>query len=361
MEKSNDHAKLKRGLKRGSLFVANTVGDVLMIALRILITVLLIFVTTAVIFMCIFVAYIKTNYTTELNLELSEFNINQTSIIYYTDPVTGKYEELTPLQSTENRVWIDYEDIPEQVEHAVVAIEDKRFYEHHGVDWYRTASAFLHMFLSMSNTYGGSTLTQQVIKNYTGNDDVTVQRKLLEIFQALQLEKNYTKEEIVEWYLNIVYFGHGCYGINAAADYYFGKPPAQLTLAETASIVGITNNPSMYSPYADEESNKERQEIILAEMLSQGYISETEYGQAVAQHLEFVNHYGNTGGSANTQGGVYTWFEDAVIEDAIAAIMEVKDCSYKIAQDLLITGGYSIYSTINPSIQKIVDEYYADT
>ena len=123
---------------------------------------------------------------------------------------------------------------------ALVAIEDKRFYTHKGVDWFRTAHAALNMFTGGS-TFGGSTITQQLIKNLTQQDDITVQRKLLEIFQALDFEKKYDKEEILEWYLNAVYFGEGCYGVQTAAQTYFGKDAKDLTIAEAASIVGITN------------------------------------------------------------------------------------------------------------------------
>ena len=155
------------------------------------------------------------------------------------------------------------------MEHAAVAIEDKRFYKHKGVDWYRTTGAFINMFLSMKNDFGGSTITQQLIKNLTKQDDITVQRKLLEIFQALEFEKSYDKEEIMEWYLNIVYFGEGCNGVYTAAETYFGKEPKDLTLAECASIIGITNNPSKYDPFISRENNKARQETILKQMYEQ--------------------------------------------------------------------------------------------
>jgi penicillin-binding protein 1A len=129
------------------------------------------------------------------------------------------------------------------MEHATVAIEDKRFYKHKGVDWYRTVGAFANMFLSMKNDFGGSTITQQLIKGLTGDDQITVQRKILEIFRALEFEKTYTKEEILEWYLNVAYFGEGSYGVGAAANTYFGKNVSDLNLAECAAIIGITNNP----------------------------------------------------------------------------------------------------------------------
>ena len=253
------------------------------------------------------------------------------------------------------------------MEHALVAIEDKRFYTHKGVDWYRTAGAFAGMFLTMNNNFGGSTLTQQLIKNMTGKDEVTVQRKLLEIFQALDLEKTYTKEEIVMWYLNVVYFGESCYGVQTAAQTYFGKNVWDLSLAECASIVGITNNPSKYDPfgaamiedpetgisYSNREWNKRRQEIILREMYDQGYINHDEYEQAVAVELQFVRPE-----NASYEMEIYTYYEEAVINDVLSDLMEAKNVNIETARKLLYNGGYKIYACIDPDIQAIVDDVY---
>ena len=126
------------------------------------------------------------------------------------------------------------------------------------MDWYRTVGAVFNMFLGMRDNFGGSTITQQLIKNLTGDNEVTVQRKLVEIFRALEFEKKYDKDEIIEWYLNAVYFGEGCNGIYTAAQTYFGKEPSELTLAECASIVGIVNLPTYYSPFYSVENNKEQ-------------------------------------------------------------------------------------------------------
>lgn len=172
----------------------------------------------------------KTCITPSLDIDLNDFTLNQSSIIYYKDS-NGDYQKLTTVKSSENRIWIDGDQIPQHMKDALVAIEDKRFYTHKGVDWFRTAHAALNMFTGGS-TFGGSTITQQLIKNLTQQDDITVQRKLLEIFQALDLEKNYDKDEILEYYLNAVYFGEGCYGVQTAAQTYFGKDAKDLSVAE---------------------------------------------------------------------------------------------------------------------------------
>ncbi len=346
--------KSRRIAKETAKTGARTIGGVVGLVFKILGTVILIGITTMLVFACIFAVYCKTNYSEGLDVEPEDFSMNLSSTIYAMNNQTGQYEELVTLSSTEYRMWVDYDEIPDYVEYAVVAIEDKRFYEHHGVDWYRTAGAFVNMFLGMRNTFGGSTITQQLIKNLTEEDDVTVQRKLLEIFRALELEKKYDKSEIIELYLNKVFFGHNCYGIGAAAKYYFGKEVSELTLAEAACIVGITNNPSLYSPFINPEKNKERQESILKQMYFQEYITEDEYNAAVAEPLVFDD------GSDDTTDRVMTWFEEAVRSDVINDLAELKNISKDTAELLLLTGGYKIYSTIDLDIQSYIDDVYSN-
>ena len=319
--------------------------------LRVLGTILLIVLVTGLLFLCIFAYYVKNCLSTDLDVQLSDFTVSLSSSILYEDS-DGNWQNLTNLSSTENRVWVDYADIPKDMEHAAVAIEDKRFYKHKGVDWYRTTGAFINMFLSMKNDFGGSTITQQLIKNLTKQDDITVQRKLLEIFQALEFEKSYDKEEIMEWYLNIVYFGEGCNGVYTAAETYFGKEPKDLTLAECASIIGITNNPSKYDPFISRENNKTRQETILKQMYEQGYISKEQYDEAVAQELVFVR--------SESDDATQTIYAEAVINDVLNDLVEQKGVSRDTARTLLYSGGYQVYSCYDASIQQAIDDVYTD-
>jgi penicillin-binding protein 1A len=346
---------LKKFFKPAKLSISGkrTAGGYIVLFLKIIGTVLLIAVTTGIIFACIFTVYIQTNLTSELGVSLNDFKMSESSAIYCKDSQTGDYKQLVTLQSAEYRKWVDYKNIPPDAEHALVAIEDKRFYDHHGVDWYRTFGAFGNMFLSMKDNFGGSTITQQLIKNLTEDSDVTVQRKLLEIFRALQFEKDYQKSDIIEWYLNVVPFGGNTSGLGAAADYYFGKNASDLTLAECASIIGITNNPSKYNPYINKAANKARQESILTEMYNQGYISKERMEEAKSETLVFKKGDNNT---SNTV--VYTWFEDAVIEDVISDLMTLKNISKQAAENLLFTNGYKIYCTMDPAIQTKVDSVY---
>ena len=343
--------KHKRYIKRGF----NITSDVISTCLNAMLSVVLIAVLTTVIFGCILVVYVKANMSESAALTLEGFEKNLSSVIYYTDTETGLYVEGATIQSAEYRIWLDYDDIPKDVEHALIAIEDQRFYEHSGVDWYRTTAALVNMFISMRDNFGGSTLTQQLIKNLTGKDDVTVQRKLEEIFSALEFEQRYTKQEIIQWYLNYVFFGRRSYGIAAAADTYFAKEVSELSIAQIASLIAIPNNPSLYDPFVRPENNKERQETILKQMYIQGYITEAEYNRYVAEEIVFKRGEGKV-----QEQVVYTWFEEAVIYEARADLAEHYGMSEQAAMRLLTRGGFSIYSTMDPNIQQAIDDVYLD-
>lgn len=317
-------------------------------------TIILIGILTALLFLCIFAFYIKTCIIPTTKLDLSDYALNQTSTIYYEDS-EGNWKELTTLHGQENRIWVDYDKIPQYMEKALVSIEDKRFYRHNGVDWYRTAGAFVNMFVGMKNTFGGSTITQQLIKNLTQQDDITVQRKLLEIFQAIEFEKEHDKKEIIEWYLNTVYFGEGCYGVQTAAQTYFGKDVSKLSLAECAAIVGITNLPTYYDPFYSVENNKARQEDVLACMYDQGYISKKDYEEAVAEELDFVR-----GENSPSASSVRSYYTETVISDVIKDLAAEKGISELAAQTLVYNAGYEIYCCLDKNIQAKVDKIYED-
>ena len=317
-------------------------------------TIILIGILTALLFLCIFAFYIKTCIIPTTKLDLSDYALNQTSTIYYEDS-EGNWKELTTLHGQENRIWVDYDKIPQYMEKALVSIEDKRFYRHNGVDWYRTAGAFVNMFVGMKNTFGGSTITQQLIKNLTQQDDITVQRKLLEIFQAIEFEKEHDKKEIIEWYLNTVYFGEGCYGVQTAAQTYFGKDVSKLSLAECAAIVGITNLPTYYDPFYSVENNKARQEDVLTCMYDQGYISKKEYEEAVAEELDFVR-----GENSPSASSVRSYYTETVISDVIKDLAAEKGISELAAQTLVYNAGYEIYCCLDKNIQAKVDKIYED-
>lgn len=341
--------------------------------------------------------YLQNDVLPESMMDLDSFTLDQTSNMYYTDKDTGEVVHLQKIYTNVDRTWADYEEIPTDLIHAAVAIEDKRFFDHQGVDWFTTMKACVEMFIGTGDA-GGSTITQQLIKNLTGKNEVTVRRKIEEIFSALQFERSYTKEEIMEWYLNTIYLGEGCYGVKSAARVYFGKDLDELTAAECASLISITNNPSLYDPYISLERNRKRQGYVLGEMHAQGYLTDAEYDEAIAQadNMVFTNgstdeeNYTCPNESCGVTGGrdwfyysesegeyrcpvcgayvdipeieedYYSYFEDTVIRDVIAGLMEEYGYTYEVADQMVKTGGYHIYTTFDPEVQAAVDEVYED-
>jgi len=351
-------------------------GNPAVTVLKVLGTLFLVGVTTCAILACFAVVYINTVIIPQSNLDLYDLSMNMSlsTTMYYKDRETGELKELRTIHGSENRIWISYDDIPKDLINATIAIEDKRFETHHGVDWLRTGKAVLLMFTGGS-IQGGSTITQQLIKNMTENDDVTVKRKITEIFQALELEKNYTKDVILEWYLNKIYLGQGCYGVYTASYAYFGKNIQELSLAECASLIGITNNPSLYDPYRhgyDEDGNVDpdwgrknnanRALNVLYQMLDQEKITQEEYDEAEAQvkaGLNFTNVSAGEEENQTTTGDPYTWYEDLVIRQVIKDLVGLGYDS-KTASDMVYLGGLSIETCIDPDIQAVVDQVYGD-
>ncbi len=251
-------------------------------------------------------------------------------------------------------VYAEYDTVPQDMIDAFVSIEDKRFYSHDGVDWFRTVSAGFNYFLKFNGSYGGSTITQQLIKNVTDKADYSFQRKIQEIFWAIDLETKMDKKEIMGLYLNIINLSHGCYGVRTAANYYYSKELSELTLSECATIAAITNNPSYYDPVRNPENNKTRRDLILSQMLEQEYITEEEYNNAISDGITLNV---NAEMSNNT---VNSWYVDMVIEDVINDLMVRKGYSRTMAGLIVYTGGLKIYTAMDADVQKVLDEYYSD-
>lgn len=369
---------------------------------RIIGTLLLVFVVTLTIFSGIFMAYINSTMRGKVEVYLDEFETKVSTELYSQDPDTGEWVMYQTLYlNSENRIWTDLEDIPKYLQEAAIAIEDKRFEKHHGVDWKGTTRAIVYTLFG-KNVQGGSTITQQLVKNVTGDNEVTVKRKITEIYRALELEKRYEKDEILEAYLNEVFFGQSCYGVVTASRMYFNKDVSDLTLAECASLMGITNNPSMYDPTLSSwtrENNRERQLTILGAMLEQGKISQEEYDAAKAEDIVFSNGFTISGKYVGSDGtatepepdetttddtespadeeeptikGRYSWFTEAMIGDVADALVEkygitdkVRDngttyTAYEQAWDMVHGKGYKIYTTQNPKYQKIAEDVCYD-
>ena len=334
---------------------------------KVLGTLVLIGLCTGALMACFAAVYINEVIVPIADLSLDDFPLGENSFMYYQDKATGEYKEMTSLLSVTDSIWVDLEDMPEYLQQATVAIEDRRFWTHPGVDWRRTAKAVLAMFTGQ-DIEGGSTITQQLIKNTTNYNETTVKRKITEIVRAFRFTQNNSKEVTLERYLNIIPLGAGCEGVGAASLKYFGKPVSDLTLAECASLISITNNPSKYGPYSFAKSenksgevwdarqwNKYRQELVLQCMLEQGMISQEEHDAAVAQELVFVR---DSGQEADTE--IYTWYEETVISDVREALAEAYGWSAKQTNMALQRGGLRIYTCFDPEAQAIVDEIYTN-
>lgn len=330
-------------------------GAVLKWSARVLGTLFLILTVASLIVAFLFMVYV--NQYIKPMLDLPDFDLALTSFVYYIDPETGEEVQLEQLYNTENRVWVDYEDIPQYLIEATIAIEDHRFYSHHGVDWKRTASAVVNMFIGMKDNFGGSTITQQLIKNLTNENEVTVKRKIVEIFRALEFERHFTKEQILEEYLNTIPLGQGCNGVKTAAQVYFGKEVEDLTLAQSACIIGITNATTAYNPYINPKKNKQRQEDVLFRMFELGMIDQKEYDDAVAEKLVFVK--GTTADTSNSDQ-IQSYYVDQVIIDVRNDLMEQYGLSKQAATNAIYSSGYKIYIPIDIRIQNIMDEVFSN-
>ena len=239
---------------------------VFMSFVKIITTVSLVLLITATIVGLVFAIYVERNIDKSVDETLFTLvGSEAVTKLYYYDFTDRENRIGEAIELTEEEIYggyrckyIDYEEAPQELVSAFVSIEDKRFYSHSGVDWKRTLSAGANYFLNFSDSYGGSTITQQLIKNVTRNDDYSFQRKIQEILWALDLETKMSKDEIMEMYLNIINLSQGCYGVGAAADYYFSKDVEELTLNECACIAAITNNPSYYDPIRNPDNNTYR-------------------------------------------------------------------------------------------------------
>ena len=387
-----------------------TAYSVFKIALGALATVVIIAGVCLLVFVGILGDYLENDILPAADAELGTIELGQTSNAYYLDS-DGNIQILQRLFADVKQEWVKYEDIPKDLIHAAVAIEDKRFFEHQGVDWITTVKACANMFIGAKGQFGGSSITQQLIKNYLMEDDVTVQRKVLEIFRATELEKRYDKTVILEYYLNIIYLGERCNGVKAAAATYFGKELEHLTTAECAALISITNNPSLYNPYRETldkygktgmEQNDERRINTLWMMRNEGYLNEEDYQKALNEKLvlkrgidaddkvadcphEDCGYHGKVGTFDKNENGkyycprcqrvttigenasqeVYSYFMDTVIEDVAKALAEKygKEWNEETKETytkMISSAGYHIYTTLDMDVQKQVDKVYTD-
>ena len=301
-----------------------------------------------------------------VNLDEYKANQNQTSFVYAYDK-SGATVELARLHGEEDRVWVDLDDMSPYLKEAFIALEDTRFMKHHGVDWIRTFG----VILKPSNIgQGGSTITQQLIKNVTNNKEVTIVRKYREILMALNLEENYNKDVILEAYLNTLYLGSGCYGVKTASEKYFGKDVSELDAAECACLAVITKAPTKYNPLLNPEENLKRRNHCLKLMYDdgKGCLNEEEYNAATTENLIFTNSpdyvpsdkikYTKT---ANEEEKVInSFYVDYVIQAVRDDLMEKYGYSKQQATNQIYYGGLKIYTAVDLDVQATLEDVYVN-
>ncbi|MFR2571542.1 MAG: transglycosylase domain-containing protein, partial [Clostridia bacterium] len=280
---------------------------------------------------------------------------NKNSIVVDTD---GK--QIAELGSERKKIKVDSDKMPEKLKDAYVSIEDERFYKHHGVDIKRTTSAiFSYVFHAGNSSYGGSTITQQLVKNITGDNTDSVTRKIKEWWKAYQLEWYFSKDDILDMYLNVIYVGPNIYGVGAGSEYYFNKDVQKLSIAESAFLAGINNSPNSYNPFDKETDNTEkinkRTKTVLSKMKELKYISEDEYNGAISE-VENGLHFNK--GNVNSGDGVYSYHTDTLITEVIKDIANEKKINETFASNYTYLSGLTIKSTQNSTIQKEVENEF---
>lgn len=288
---------------------------------------------------------------------IKNMEINMTSIIYVQND-KGDWVEYQRLHGTENRIWVGIDKMPEYLGQAFIAIEDQHFYENCGVDWKRTAGAVANRLLKFNSTeFGGSTITQQLIKNITNDRDKDAMRKFREIVRALLITRKLSKTEILEAYLNTIPLANGICGVQVAANYYFNKDVSELTLTESAALAAITNNPSKYNPLTEEgaEQNLKRRRLVLDEMLELGNITYEEYDKAYNEKLKLDDSQED-----DYEIEINNYFVDTLIDQVIDELAEKYNLDTKTASMMFYNGGFKIYSTLKPEIQSSMEKVYTD-
>ncbi len=265
-----------------------------------------------------------------------------------------------------NRLPVTLDQIPVDLQHAVVAIEDERFYEHNGIDVKGILRAGMKALTTGDFSEGASTITQQLLKNnvFTNWTSESTQlerftRKIQEQYLAIQVEKKTDKDTILENYLNTINLGAGSYGVQAAARQYFDKDVWDLNLSESATLAGITQNPTKFNPIINPDSNRKRRKEVLQHMLDQNYITQDQYDEALADDV-YSRIQAAQEKNSSTENTVYTYFEDELTDQIINDLMNIKGYTKKQATNLLYSGGLKVYTTQDSKIQNILDEEYAD-
>lgn len=307
----------------------------------------------SIISVTIILAYYKKN----INVEYDELLFNRekgasSTIIYANSSCSG--DEYVPVRldigGNSKKIYYSLDEISRYLIDGFIAVEDRNFYKHSGVDLRRTAYAAAN-YITGKNKFGASTITQQLIKNISGDNEVSIKRKITEIIRAYNVEKKHTKKEIMEVYLNVIPMGNEIYGVGAASEIYFSKSPSELSVAEAATLIGITNATSAYNPYRNPERCIEKRNKILQVMFSQGVINDQELICALGSPLNI---------SGEKYEDVDSWYVETVISDVVRDYAEKMKISDAMARIFILSGGFSIYTPLDFRIQGILEKVFTD-
>ncbi len=367
---------------RNLFIIYRVTGKVISTLAATLFSTILIFILILTIIGTITAVYLLSFTNNIRSIELRDPEGNYSTRIYTMNSETNEYELAYKITPSTSNVCIktNISDLPDYVKYSFVSVEDERFFVHEGVDYKRTAAAVVSLALSYLNLrdsyFGGSTITQQLIKNVTGKDEDTWERKMREIFTAMELEKRYTKDQILESYLNEIYFdeidGHNLYGIEAASIGYFGKSASELTIAEAATLAAIPKSPNYYNPSKNYKENMKRREYCLQKMFELGYISCDQYENAINEKVFITNmkKFHELHSDYKKFNSEDETFENPdVNSDAIdLAIMQFSDYLMKTtninSSDEAIakfkSGGYTLYLSVDNDVQSYLEEKYSD-
>lgn len=344
--------KRRRRKKKGPIRKTLTVIGMVLLSL-ILIAVISVSIIAAA--LTVYVMQFREN--TPIDIDLDSLDLAYTTFIYGYDE-NGEQVELKSISHTADRIPVSIDRVPQHVRDAFVYIEDERFYEHAGVDWKRTFGAFVNLLTNEAlygSTQGGSTITQQLVKNVTGDKDEHWDRKLREIFRASDLERYRDKDDILEAYLNCIGFGGNTSGIQAASLKYFNKDVSELTLAEAACLAAIPKSPENLNPRVNPEGNRERQLLVLRAMYNNAAISKQQYENAIAEELVFYDP-----STEDNDDDIQNWYIDTVIRDVTIDLSKLYGVDTDEAREMLYDGGYSIYTPIDIKMQEELEAKYRD-
>lgn len=386
----------KRKKLRRKPLILRILGSIGTIILTTFLSFFLLFAVTGTICAIAATIYITNYMENTTSVSIQELSVSSATNIYETN-AEGELEVVYSVQSEVQRIPVELSEVPQHTRDAFVYGEDKNFYSHEGVDFKRTAGSFANMILNFWNSdQGGSTISQQLVKNLTGDNDKSPQRKIREIHRAMQLEKTYSKDEILEAYLNYIGFGGAANGIEMAAQKYFGKHCSELTIAESACLAAIPQSPEINNPFAgynlkaynavtdtyyytDEfvntgrETNRARMEYILMQMYDNGAITFDEYQEALNEHLVFtdtdeylrkhpelqqVEDDGSVTLLSGTEDKPTTWAIDEALNEFANILIEERGISRERAFTLINNGGYQIYTTVDREMQEYIEQKF---